>query len=123
MFEQQSLNNNENHSIHHINGEEFLWLQLRKRQLQNVEFYRKKSLGHYHVDFYSPDAKLIIEVDSPSASLATEPNYDAERDAYLTTLDLSILKFSSKEIFDEINSVLDLISQTLKLRLIQPTSA
>ena len=124
MFEQQQdLNNNDQHSIQHINGEEFLWLQLRKRQLQNVEFYRKKSIGHYHVDFYSPDASLIIEIDNSYADLNTEPKHNVERETYLRSLNLSILKFSSEEILEEINSVLDVISQTLKLRLIQPASS
>lgn len=113
----QNLNNAEaENPSHNINGEDFLWLQLRKKQLSNVEFYRKKAIGNYHVDFYSPSARLVIEVDG--SPFASDENFNtAQRDTYLSTLGLSVLRFSSHEILEEIEAVLDIIAQTLKLRL------
>jgi very-short-patch-repair endonuclease len=43
-------------------SERKLWHHLRRDQL-GVRFYRQRILGPYIVDFYSPLARLVVEVD------------------------------------------------------------
>jgi very-short-patch-repair endonuclease len=40
-----------------------LWSRLRRRQLEGYRFRRQQPIGRYVVDFFCPEAKLIIEVD------------------------------------------------------------
>jgi very-short-patch-repair endonuclease len=40
-----------------------LWSRLRRRQLDGFRFRRQQPMGKYIVDFFCPEAKLIIEVD------------------------------------------------------------
>ena len=44
-------------------AEKRLWSRLRKKQLDGLRFRRQQPLGPYVVDFFCPEAKLIIEVD------------------------------------------------------------
>ncbi len=40
-----------------------LWSRLRRKQLEGFRFRRQHPLGPYVVDFFCPEAKLIVEVD------------------------------------------------------------
>jgi very-short-patch-repair endonuclease len=50
-------------------AETFLWLKLRKRQVKNCRFYRQRIICNYIVDFYCPDAKLVIEIDGMAVNI------------------------------------------------------
>ena len=77
-------------------AETFLWLKLRKRQLKNCRFYRQRVICNYIVDFYCPDAKLVIEIDG--GQHYSEPGMvkDAMRDGHLADLGLTVLRFSAR---------------------------
>ncbi len=38
--------------------EEILWHAIRRKQINQIQFYRQKVLGNYIVDFYAPSIKL-----------------------------------------------------------------
>ena len=40
-----------------------LWNHLRRKQIKGLQFFRQRPIGNYIVDFYAPEAKLVIEVD------------------------------------------------------------
>ncbi len=40
-----------------------LWSRLRRKQLEGFRFRRQHPLGPYVVDFFCPEAKLVVEVD------------------------------------------------------------
>ena len=44
-------------------AERLLWSKVRMKQLKNLQFYRQRIIGDYIVDFYCPQAKLVIELD------------------------------------------------------------
>ena len=94
-------------------SEQLLWAHLRRKQLQSTQFYRQKPIGTYIVDFYAPNAKLVVEVDgSQHLSLKHRQN-DLERDAYLANAGLQVLRFSNMQILQEIDAVLDAILGSL----------
>jgi very-short-patch-repair endonuclease len=43
--------------------EEILWSRLRRRQQNGIYFRRQHPYGIYILDFYSFEAKLVVEVD------------------------------------------------------------
>jgi very-short-patch-repair endonuclease len=40
-----------------------LWSRLRRKQLAGFRFRRQQAIASYVVDFFCPEAKLIVEVD------------------------------------------------------------
>ena len=93
--------------------ERLLWSRLRKRQLQGVQFYRQKPIGDYIVDFYAPKASLVVEVDGSQHLNSEHRQDDAERDAYLKSQGLRVLRFSNFEVSQELDAVMSVILQAL----------
>ena len=93
-------------------SEQMLWLRLRKKQLQSTQFYRQKPIGTYIVDFYAPKAKLVVEYGSQHLGLEHKQN-DEERDAYLTSSGLQVLRFGNMRVLQEIDAVVDAILKAL----------
>jgi very-short-patch-repair endonuclease len=90
-------------------GEAFLWMKLRKRQLKNCQFYRQRIICNYIVDFYCPAAKLIIEIDGDQHYSEPGIAKDAARDRHLADLGLTVLRFSAREVFINTQGVLESI--------------
>ena len=99
------------------NSEQMLWSRLRKKQLQSTQFYRQKPIGTYIVDFYAPKAKLVVEVDGSQLLGLEHRQNDAERDAYLTSEGLRVLRFSNMQVLQERDAVLEVIFRVLTERL------
>ena len=94
-------------------SEQMLWSRLRKKQLQSTQFYRQKPIGTYIVDFYAPKAKLVVEVDGSQHLGLEHKQNDEERDAYLTSSGLQVLRFGNMRVLQEIDAVVDAILQAL----------
>ena len=94
-------------------AEKLLWSKLRAKQLKKCQFYRQKVIGNYIVDFYCPEAKLVIEIDG--GQHYSEPGMvrDAESDCHLANLGLKVLRFSAREVFENTEGVLERIYERL----------
>lgn len=90
-------------------AEELLWTNLRRKQLKGLQFYRQKPLGEYIVDFYCPRAKLVIELDGGQHYSKEGMIKDMERDNYIKGMGLNILRFSDRDIFENLRGVLEKI--------------
>ena len=100
-------------------SEHALWLHLRRKQMLGVQFYRQKPIGNYVVDFYAPEAKLVIEVDGSQHLDANYAQNDAQRDLFLATQGLKVLRFTNLQVLKERDAVLEVIHRTLEERLKQ----
>jgi very-short-patch-repair endonuclease len=94
-------------------SERVLWSRLRGKQLSGVQFYRQKPLGHYIVDFYAPQAKLVVEVDGSQHLEGHQADEDRRRDEYLGSVGLRVLRFHSREVLAETEGVLEAIQRAL----------
>ena len=94
-------------------AEILLWSKIRRKQLKNYQFYRQKIIGNYIVDFYCPKAKLIIELDGGQHYCDNGILKDKIRDEYLSGLGLNIIRFSDREIFKNINGIMEKIWESL----------
>lgn len=92
-------------------AEQKLWLRLRRKQLNNWQFYRQKPLGPYIVDFYCPAIHLVIELDGGQHFEESQQHRDRKRDAYLADLGLRTLRFDNHQIMQELETVLTVILQ------------
>ena len=95
-------------------SEQVLWLQLRRKQLLGVQFYRQKPIGNYVVDFYAPEAKLVIEVDGSQHQGAGHAQNDARRDLFLASQGLKVLRFTNLQVLKERDAVLEVLFETLQ---------
>ena len=94
-----------------------LWSRLRRKQLLNVQFYRQKPIGNYIVDFYAPQAKLVVEVDGSQHLESNYASEDVQRDAYLMDQGLLVLRFNNLQVLQELDAVAAVIFQELMNRL------
>ncbi|MEO6729491.1 MAG: endonuclease domain-containing protein [Candidatus Dojkabacteria bacterium] len=83
-------------------GERMLWKRLRKKQT-GYDFHRQKPLLNYIVDFYCHSLGLIIELDGISHT--SKGDYDLFRQDNLESIGLSILRFTEKEVIQDIKVV------------------
>ena len=76
--------------------ERHLWYDFLKNL--PIQFKRQKPVGNYIVDFYCPSAKLVIELDGSQHYEDKGKNYDAERDSYLSSQGLLVLRYSNADV-------------------------
>lgn len=98
-------------------AEQMLWYHLRRKQIQNVQFYRQKPLLSFIVDFYCPAAKLVIELDGSQHFEAEHQAKDQDRDAALEGLGLRVLRFDNRQVLLETNAVLAVIDDIVRGRV------
>ena len=63
-----------------------------------VRFSRQKVLGKYIADFYSAEAKLVIELDGAQHFEKENHIYDEKRTEFLEQYDLKIIRIPNGEI-------------------------
>lgn len=90
--------------------ESLLWLNLKNKKL-GVKFRRQQSVGPYIADFYCKEKSLVIEIDGSQHT--SEKEYDRERNAYMQTLGLKVLRFWNSEIENNFEYVLKKIKDNL----------
>jgi len=90
-------------------GERLVWSKIRRKQLKGYQFYRQRIIGNYIVDFYCPKARLIIELDGGQHYGAEGIRKDLKRDDYLKNMGLRVLRFSDREVFENLTGVLEKI--------------
>jgi very-short-patch-repair endonuclease len=98
-------------------AEQTLWQRIRRKQIQNVQFYRQKPLCSFIVDFYCPAAKLVVELDGSQHSETGHQVEDQARDAALAGLGLRVLRFDNRQVLLETDAVLAVIDETVKGRV------
>ena len=74
-----------------------------------LQFYRQKPINDYIVDFYSPKAKLIIEIDGSQHLEDKHAEKDRYRDERLRRLGLRVIRFNSRQVVEETEAVLEVI--------------
>ena len=82
-----------------------------------VKFSRQKILGKYIVDFYSAQAKLIIELDGSQHYDDNGISKDKERTAYLEQYGLKILRIPNNQVNQNFRGVCEYIDNEVKQSL------
>lgn len=92
-------------------SEDILWQALRNRKL-GAKFRRQHPIDSYIADFISLEVKLIIEVDGEIHNSTKE--YDDNRTAALNQLGFKVIRFSNKEVKNNLQKVLEDIKAETK---------
>ena len=85
-----------------------------------VRFSRQKVLGKYIADFYSAEAKLVIELDGSQHYEDSNIEIDAERTAFLEGYGLKIVRIPNNEVSRNFRGVCEHIDAIVKQSLSQP---
>jgi very-short-patch-repair endonuclease len=89
-----------------------LWSALRRRQMAGLKFRCQHPVGRFIVDFYCPACKLVIEVDGDIHT--QQEAYDQFRTEQLQAFGYQVLRFTNKEVLNDLPSVLIRILQGAK---------
>ena len=84
-----------------------------------VRFSRQKVLGKYIADFYSAEAKLVIEIDGSQHYEAEEIQKDKERTAFLEGYGLTVIRIPNNEISRNFHGACEHIDAAVKQSLSQ----
>ena len=98
-------------------AEVLLWGRLRNKQLSGLKFRRQHIIHTYIVDFYCPAAKLVIEIDGSVHE--EQEDYDKARTQDLSGRGYQVIRFRNKEIFADIERVLEIIYDSCKKQINQ----
>ena len=85
-----------------------------------VRFSRQKVLGKYIADFYSAEAKLVIELDGSQHYEPVNTQNDEERTEFLKGYGLNVLRIPNNEIIRNFRGVCEYIDAAVKQSLSQP---
>ena len=66
---------------------------------------RQKIIGGYIADFYIPFAKIVIELDGSQHYTEEGCEYDAERNGYMESLGITVLRYSNSDVDQNFSGV------------------
>ena len=89
-----------------------LWKNLRKSP-EGFAFRKQHPIGKYIVDFINLEKKLIIELDGSGHLMDEQIRHDATRDKFLTDSGYQIIRFWNRQVYKEMQNVLDVIHYLL----------
>ena len=84
-----------------------------------VRFSRQKVLGKYIADFYSAEARLVIELDGSQHYENDNMEKDAERTDYLKGYGLKVIRIPNNEVSRNFRGVCEHIDATVRQSLSQ----
>lgn len=87
--------------------EALLWLELKNKKLNSLDFDRQKIIGNYIVDFYCAEKSIVLEVDGSSHD--EKQLEDAQRDEYLRSLGLIVIRLLVKDVLRNMDGVVDFL--------------
>jgi len=96
-------------------AENKLWYFLKSQQL-GMKFRRQYGIGQYIVDFYSPELRLVIEVDGDSHETKEAISNDVNRQKDIEVLGIKVIRFTNDEVLKNMEGVLGVIRDAIKPR-------
>ena len=112
------LTSNSKELRNHMTKEErHLWYDFLKAY--PVRFSRQKVLGKYIVDFYSAEAKLVIELDGSQHFEKENIEKDEERTLFLEGYGLQVIRIPDNEVMHNFSGVCEYIDAAVKQSLSQ----
>ena len=85
----------------------------------SVRFSRQKVLGNYIADFYSAEARLVIELDGSQHYEDGNTQKDAERTAFLENYGLTVIRIPNNEVTKNFQHVCEYIDTAVRQSLSQ----
>ena len=94
-------------------AEEMLWAHLRGQRLHGFKFRRQHPIGDFIADFYCHECKLIVELDGEYHNDKGQIQYDETRTYELKELKVNVIRFTNREVLNDIHAVLKKVGSEL----------
>lgn len=94
-------------------AERLLWEQLKSNKFHNLKFRRQHPILNYVVDFYCHKLKLIIEIDGGYHENKEQIEKDKQMTENLIFNELKVIRFTNRQVKDNIADVLIRIEELL----------
>lgn len=92
-------------------AERQLWIHLRAGRLNGYRFRRQRPFGPYVLDFVCLEARVAIELDG--SQHVEQMAYDEQRDAFIRSYGMRVLRFWNGDVLSKTQSVLETICEAL----------
>jgi very-short-patch-repair endonuclease len=93
--------------------EKILWNHLRNRRLNGFKFRRQHPIADFIADFFCLECSLVVEVDGGYHSERDQKEYDEGRTYELSQLKIRVIRFTNREVMENIEFVLKSIESQL----------
>jgi len=90
-----------------------MWSWLRNRRFIGYKFRRQVPIGHYIVDFYRAELKLVIELDGTHHRSPGTDEYDDRRTTYLRRRGLHMLRIPNEQLIRDSEIVVEMIQAAI----------
>ena len=91
-----------------------MWLMLKNRQINGKKFRRQFSVGNFVLDFYCAELNLAVELDGAPHFTFEGVHYDEEREKFLLSQGIKVLRYENKIVFEDPESIIDDIKNTIE---------
>ena len=97
-------------------AEKLMWRWLRDRRFSGYKFRRQHPVSVYYLDFFCEKARLAIELDGFGHGRASQQRRDVEREAFLASRGIKVLRFWNSSLRRNAQSIRDTIFRHLQER-------
>ena len=94
-------------------AEIILWNYLKGKKLKGYDFHRQKPIENFIVDFFCNKLILAIELDGYTHGFEEVLVKDEIKEKRLTDLGVTVLRFTDRDVIDNIESVLKSIEDSI----------
>jgi very-short-patch-repair endonuclease len=95
-------------------SEVLFWKAFNDKSKLGFDIDRQVIIGSYIADFFIPELGLVFEIDGSSHDNKIE--YDIERDVFMKSLDLEVVRISDLDVKKNINEVYDFVLKKINER-------
>lgn len=97
-------------------AERLLWKELEDHKLAGHKFLMQHPLYNFIIDFFCPAASLAVEIDCISRKHPDIQARDDARDELLARRGVAVLRFTSRQVYRDLDKVLGTILNELEKR-------
>lgn len=97
--------------------EAILWLRLKGKQVEGLKFRRQFGVGPYVLDFYCPELRLGMELDSEVHNHYEAEEYDKMRTKFLNDNRITVLRYKNEVVYQNIEAIVEDIKAIKKERM------
>jgi len=95
-------------------AEKILWEKLSNNKVMNVRFKCQHPIDIFIADFYCHKFRLAVEVDGGIHENPERKEYDLARSFELNRYGIKIIRFSNKEVLENIDKVIERIKAEIQ---------
>ncbi len=95
-------------------AEKLFWKNISHDKIFGLRFLRQYGVGPYILDFYCSKIRLAIEVDGEVHVNQERKLYDSDRNKYLESLNIKVIRFWNNDVLKNTKKVLEELKDAIQ---------